>query len=427
MKLMSFIRSRFEPIGPGLRSHQPGDRIGLDFGRPLATRLMAFGFGSSDLVLRICSRDAIPQHTPGRRPRPAAGDGLCLLGAGLRLHLHAGATVLLEPASILPARPGPGWGGLPGGRLAGQHRRSDAAVQPAGRPHIRHLPEGSFHVYYLLFFGLYFQSMVGLFALLSGTAAGPLRWAFIVLLLLAHSALLRLLGSWWLGTDYLWFFQAGLAGQYVLGPTFQPSVFGVLLIVSIYLFLLDWPFVAVTCTVLAGVVHATYLPSAALLTLAYLVVLAGEGRGKTALGLGALAGLLVLPVVIRDLRTFGPSSPEEFARAQYLLAHFRVPHHTQLRCWLTLPAVAQVAWIIAALGLVRGTRLFAILAAGVRALAGPERGADRDRRRYAGPVLSLAHLGVPGADRHDHRADPTGRQYRAGPNRGCAAIPSPGS
>jgi hypothetical protein len=61
--------------------------------------------------------------------------------------------------------------------------------------------------------------------------------------------------------DYLWYFQAGLAGQYVLGPIFHPSIFGVLLLLSIYPSVQDRP--------LAAVCHATYLLAAAILTIAY--------------------------------------------------------------------------------------------------------------------------------------------------------------
>ena len=36
-----------------------------------------------------------------------------------------------------------------------------------------------------------------------------------------------------LGGDYPWFLQAGVANQYLLGPTFQPSAFGVFLVLSV--------------------------------------------------------------------------------------------------------------------------------------------------------------------------------------------------
>lgn len=54
------------------------------------------------------------------------------------------------------------------------------------------------------------------------------------MLFAVHSASLRWLAHVLLRHDYLWYFQAGLAGQYVLGPIFHPSIFGVLLLLSIY-------------------------------------------------------------------------------------------------------------------------------------------------------------------------------------------------
>ena len=60
--------------------------------------------------------------------------------------------------------------------------------------------------------------------------------------------------------------------------------------------------------------------------------------------------------------TFAPSSPEAFAEAQHLLAHFRLPHHADARRWFDGIACAQIVWVVVALFLVRGTRLFPILA-----------------------------------------------------------------
>jgi hypothetical protein len=226
----------------------------------------------------------------------------------------------------------------------------------------RHLHESFFYLYYLLILGVYCHALADIFVVLSGRRPAPLtRLAFLVLVVALHSALLRWSSCRLFGVDYPWYFQAGVANQYVLGAGLQPSVFGVLLVLSVSTFLRDRPLLAATWAALAAVMHSTYLLSAALLTLAYLYLLCREKRLRTALFVGLWALLLVSPVLIYNLRTFAPSSAETFTEAQHLLAHFRIPHHALVERWLDGIACAQIGGIVVAMCLVRGSRLFAIL------------------------------------------------------------------
>jgi hypothetical protein len=226
----------------------------------------------------------------------------------------------------------------------------------------RYLHESLFYLYYILLLGIYFHGLLGIFDHLSGgRETTGTRLCFMTLFVVLHSALLRWLSANSVGADYPWYFQSGVAGQYLLGAGLQPSVFGVLLVQSICTFLRDRPLLAVTWSSLAAVMHSTYLLSAALLTLAYLYLLVRDKRIHEALFAGLWALLLVLPVLIYNLRTFAPASAETFAESQHLLAHYRIPHHTQVIRWLDHVAWGQIGWIVAAMFLVRGSRLFAIL------------------------------------------------------------------
>jgi hypothetical protein len=226
----------------------------------------------------------------------------------------------------------------------------------------RYLNESFFYLYYILILGVYFYALLGIYEHLSGGhMTTRTRLGFIVLLVLLHSALVRWASAQFLGVDYPWYFQAGVANQYVLGAGLQPSVFGVFLVLSVAEFLHDRPFLAVTWAVLAAGMHSTYILSAASLTLAYLYLLLRDRRIREALLIGAWALLLVSPILIYVVCTFGPSSPEAFAQAQHLLAHFRIPHHAQMDRWLDGIAWAQIGWILMAMYLVRGNRLFVIL------------------------------------------------------------------
>jgi len=69
-----------------------------------------------------------------------------------------------------------------------------------------------------------------------------------------------------------------------------------------------------------------------------------------------------MPAVIYNLVTFAPSSAADFAEAQRIVAQVRIPHHAVIARWFDGIALAQVLWIAAALFLLRGNRLFLILA-----------------------------------------------------------------
>jgi hypothetical protein len=228
---------------------------------------------------------------------------------------------------------------------------------------VRWLHPWMFHLLYALLQGVYAVALLGLFVTIAGKDSVARRWpVFVALLVAVHSGLGRWCSYRWFGHDYPWFLQAGVAGQYILGPVLQPSAFGVLLVVAIWLFANDRPYLAAVSVALAATFHSTYLLVAALLTLGFLCSLWVEERRRQAFAVGGLTFGLVVPVLVYVLIGFRPTSPETFAEAQEILANFRIPHHARVDYWLDSVAALQIAWIVLALVLVWRTRLFAVLA-----------------------------------------------------------------
>lgn len=220
-----------------------------------------------------------------------------------------------------------------------------------------------FYAYYILILGLYFHSLLGIARFCEPALnEKPLaRLAFVTLFIAIHAGILRLASATLFGVDYPWYFQAGVAGQYLLGFGLQPSVCGVFLLASIHAFLRDRPWLAATLACLAATLHSTYLLAAAMLMLAYQIILLRDKNIKKALLLGPFALALVAPVVIYNLISFAPTSAGGFAEAQWILAHFRIPHHAEVARWLDGIALAQVVWIVAGVFLVRRTKLSMIM------------------------------------------------------------------
>jgi len=161
-----------------------------------------------------------------------------------------------------------------------------------------------------------------------------------------------------LGADYPWFLQAGLAAQYMLGPGLQPSAFGVLLMMSLAAFVSGRPVFAASLAAVAAVIHSTYLLPAGLMTLGYMIALFRVGNTRPALISGAVAFLIVLPVLVFNTQTFLAGESHELREAQRIFARVRIPHHTLFERWFDWVAGVQIGVMLFALMLIRNTRLF---------------------------------------------------------------------
>jgi hypothetical protein len=228
----------------------------------------------------------------------------------------------------------------------------------------RHLGEWSFQAAYFALLMGYFLSVRALVATLPGV---PDARAFRVLwaagFTAAHAAVLRVASVELCGVDYPWYLQAGVAGQYLLGPGLQPSAFGVLLVAGLAAFAHRRPGLAGFLTAAACLFHATYAPAAASLLVGMAVVMfrSDANPGPAAFRGLLAASALLLPVGAYTLFTFGPADPATFAKAQQILAEVRIPHHAVVDRWLDPVAAVQLAWAAVGLALLWGSRVFPVL------------------------------------------------------------------
>jgi len=237
---------------------------------------------------------------------------------------------------------------------------------------VRLMPPWVFHLYHALLMGVYAAAMLDLYFAVGGCigrssqdglgSPSHQRWPiFAALFVLVHSAAARWASYALLGGDYPWYLQAGLASQYILGPMLQPSVFGVLLVLALSLFVRGRWILSAICIALAGSMHNTYLLPGAMLTIGMVVAMIQQGLLRDGLLMGGLTLLLVLPTAIHSMLTFEPTTPEAFAAAQDILANFRIPHHARMDYWLDGVAVLQILWMVLGIGLAWRTRLFTVL------------------------------------------------------------------
>jgi hypothetical protein len=205
----------------------------------------------------------------------------------------------------------------------------------------------------------HFVLLTGYFAAMWSlvSALGPVRFLpYAAMFTAAHAALFRLLSVRLLDVDYPWYFQAGVAGQYVLGPGLQPSAFGVLLVASLAAFAHGRIRLAAVLAAGSTLFHATYLFPAALLTIGYAIRLIQDGKPKDAVRVCAVSLAIAVPLAIYVYESFADGGVKSNGAAQSVLANIRIPHHAQVGRWFDVVAGAQVAWIALGLLLLRRTR-----------------------------------------------------------------------
>ncbi len=217
-----------------------------------------------------------------------------------------------------------------------------------------------FYFYYAILMGLYSFSLLGIldeFFHIRESTTGFILTATLILIL--HSAAMRFIFNRFFGTNWMFLFDGGAAGQRLLGTVFQPSVFGVFLVVSFYLFIKGHVYWATILAAAAACIHPTYLFTSALLTTGYLLTIIVEEKNfRKALLSGGLALVLVAPILIYIFNNF--MGTEGAAEARHILIDIRIPHHTLTSFWLDFTVLFKITMILFAMLLIRKQKRIAI-------------------------------------------------------------------
>ena len=224
-----------------------------------------------------------------------------------------------------------------------------------------------YYLFYALLLGIYVWCLLEIVSSVWELHHPPSRWlAFVAVIIVIYSAGFRFTLSRLLGANWAYILEDGVADQRLLGSVFEPSTFGVLLLLSILLFLRNHSLWAVVPAIIAATVHPTYLLSSAVLVFAYCVITLFnpgpvKGRIISTIEIAALSCLLISPILAYTWSNFGLLSGAEAERARQILASYRIPHHTLITTWFDATAVVKIVLIIVGLLLARKSRLFLLL------------------------------------------------------------------
>jgi len=248
------------------------------------------------------------------------------------------------------------------------------------------LNENLFYVYYILLFGVYCWSLIGIASqIYPANQDWTRRLVLFTILLVFHSKWILNMYERTYSVD-MRLIQFGLADQYLLGEEFQNSTMGVFLLLSIWLFLRRRYIWSIILIGVASVFHSAYLFSAALMVMAYCSIVLWENISRRSdasranggnwwglknfwisarlpLLMGLLALVFALPIVFYNQLALPSTDPESARQALHILIEERIPHHTKPSVFMNRWAYLQIGLIILGLFLARRSRLGVIMLA----------------------------------------------------------------
>jgi hypothetical protein len=116
----------------------------------------------------------------------------------------------------------------------------------------------------------------------------------------------------------------GNGGHYILGRFYQPSIFGILIIVSILFFTNKKYIISIFCLILSAYLNPTYIFQCAILVVAYQLILLKDKSLKYSLFIGCLAFVLIFPLVYYTYYTFLALPKDLLQKSQEILAYKRM-------------------------------------------------------------------------------------------------------
>ena len=218
-----------------------------------------------------------------------------------------------------------------------------------------------FYIYFFILLSVYIISLTFLCAKFTNIRSNINILIFFLLVTLLYSPISTYLSVLFF-SEYIqgYLFYSGAADTYLLGKVFQPSLFGVLFITSIYFFLVGRWIVASLCIGIVCNIHSTFLLTGASLTIAYMAIFYFKEKNfYKSLTIGTFNLILVSPILISLL--FAITSQIETAEAYNIQINLRAPHHHLITHWFGYDDIARLIVIFLALIVTYRSNLFIIL------------------------------------------------------------------
>ena len=152
-------------------------------------------------------------------------------------------------------------------------------------------------------------------------------------------------------------FFSGVAGQSVIDIGYQPASFGILFFIGIYYFMMKKYFLCILLICLGASFHPTYVLHSGFLVLGILSYLILSKNYKNFFKTLITYSILILPITLFIIINFLTIDKNLIALGQEILLD-RIPHHADIRYWLSYKDLFFFVTYIYALYIVRNKNFF---------------------------------------------------------------------
>ncbi len=152
-------------------------------------------------------------------------------------------------------------------------------------------------------------------------------------------------------------FFSGVAGQSVIDVGYQPASFGILFFIGIYYFMMKKYFLCILLICLGASFHPTYVLHSGFLVLGILSYLILSKNYKNFFKTLIIYSILILPITLFIIINFLTIDKNLIALGQEILLD-RIPHHADIRYWLSYKDLFFFVTYIYALYIVRNKNFF---------------------------------------------------------------------
>ena len=154
-------------------------------------------------------------------------------------------------------------------------------------------------------------------------------------------------------------FFSGVAGQSVIDVGYQPASFGILFFIGIYYFLIKKYFLCILFICLSASFHPTYILHSGFLVLGILTYFILSKNYQNFLKILILYSMLILPITLFIFINFLMIDENLISLGQEILLD-RIPHHANIRYWLSYKDLFFLITYFYALYIIRNNKRFFI-------------------------------------------------------------------
>jgi hypothetical protein len=217
----------------------------------------------------------------------------------------------------------------------------------------------SFVVMYYLVLVVYFWTLFGIIInILNLTSFYSKLFVYLIIIFL-YSNELTLLATKYLNFYLTSFFTDGVAGQYLIGKSFEPSIFGVFIFISLYFFIKRKIRLSIIFLIITVYFHASYLLSVLIFFTSYCVYLILH-KYKNLYKIIFIFIFLMVPVIIFYMSFYLPLESTG-VDAKKILYNYRIPHHANIVYWLNIESTLKYLLLVLSIFFIKNRKFKIIL------------------------------------------------------------------